>query len=392
MIILILLGFGFIGSNAQVLETDIIPDGSMITKLSSDQYAYTEGPVWYNDSVLLFVDDGIGSPNIFQYNPVGKQISKWPSNSPHCVGLSCDKDGNLIGASSNIIMINKDGQLIKTLASEYNGKPFNNPNDLIADSKGGIYFSDPDFFLTTPPQDKTAVYYIDSIGNVKRVIDDLAKPNGLVLSPDGTKLYVVDTEINYLYSWTVASDGSLSGKSTLAELDTIDGVNNYADGMAIDIHGNIYVATGIGIQVFSPQGDSIALIQVPESPSNCDFGGKDFKTLYITAYKNIYSIDLNHLGYAVSRKTMTDVVNPVLNQPLVEVFPSPVSGFLYIRHNLGKVNSIDIVNMEGKKESILMNKQEGTRIEINTKRLQSGMYLLRLVYPEGIVTKKFIKE
>jgi gluconolactonase len=284
---------------AQDSHTNIVPVGASVNKLSSNQFVFTEGPVWYNDSVLLFVDDGLGSPDIFQYNPVGKQFRKWPGNSAHCTGLSCDKDGYLIGASWNILMINNAGQLIKTLASGYNGKSFNNPNDLIADNKGGVYFSDPDFFLTSPPQDKTAVYYIDSTGNVKRVIE-LAKPNGLVLSPDGSKLYVVETENKYVYSLDVAFDGSVSGKLNLAELQR--GGAPYADGMAVDIYGNIYVASDKGIQVFSPQGAAITTIVVPETPSNCDFGGSDFKTLYITAGANLYSIDLNYPGYAVSRK------------------------------------------------------------------------------------------
>ena len=198
----ILLSFGFLGSNAQVSTTDILPVGSTVKKLSSDQFAYARGAVWYNDSILLFTDDfSSETTNIYQFDPISKQISKWSSNSPHCSGLSLDKDGNLIGASNNVIMMNKAGQVIKTLASEYNGKSFDNPIDLIADNKGGVYFCDPDFFLTTFPQDKTAVYYIDSIGNVKRIIDDLAEPNGPVLSPDGKKLYVLDSANKYVYSW-----------------------------------------------------------------------------------------------------------------------------------------------------------------------------------------------
>ena len=304
--LLILISFGFLGLHSQ---DSIVPAGSIITKLSSNQFQFLEGPVWYNDSVLLFVDDGMfgtGS-DIYKYDPVGNQIIKWPSNSTHCTGLSCDKDGNLIGASFNILMMNKAGQLTKTLASKYNGKPFDNPNDLIADDKGGVYFTDPDFFLTTPPQDKTAIYYIDSTGNVMRVIDDLAEPNGLVLSPDGTKLYAVDAGNKYVYSWDVAPDGSVSGKLSLAELQS--GVGSYADGMAIDINGNIYVATDKGIQVFSPGGVALTIIAVPEKSSNCDFGGPDFKTLYITARKNIYSIDLNYPGYAVSRKGSPNGIN-----------------------------------------------------------------------------------
>lgn len=167
-------------------------------------------------------------------------------------------------------MMNKAGQVTKKLASGYNGKPFDNPNDLIADNKGGVYFSDPDYFLTNPPQDKTAVYCINPAGNVQSAIDDLAKPNGLILSPDGTKLYVVDSEGIHVYSWDVAPDGSVSGKSTFVELQTNNATGG--DGMAIDINGNIYLATEMGIQIFSPQGTAVTTIGIPEMPSNCDFG------------------------------------------------------------------------------------------------------------------------
>ena len=156
----------------------------------------------------------------------------------------------------------------------------------------------------------------------------------------------------------------------------------------------------MGIQVFTPQGVAITTIVVPRKAIDCDFGGKDFKTLYITAYtnlnsnfsSNLYSIDLNYPGYAVSRKNMTGVENSISSQPLVEVYPNPVSGFLYVRHNLGKVNSIDILSMDGKKEAISLGKQDDTVFELNTQKLSSGIFLLRIVYPDGVITRKIVKK
>jgi gluconolactonase len=385
-ILLILFSIGFIGLHAQ---DTIVPPGSTVIKLSSNQFSFLEGPVWYNDSVLLFVEDGMpgtGS-DIYQYDPETLQFIKWPSNSTHCTGLTCDKYGNLIGASFNIIMMNNDGQVIKTLASGYNGIPFINPNDIIADDKGGVYFSDPNFTSSTP----TAIYYIDSTGNVTKVIDDLVKPNGLILSPDGNTLYAVETENKYLYSWDVAPDGSVSDKKILTELQF--GVNSYADGMAIDIKGNIYVAGDLGIQVFSSQGTDITTIALPQHPSNCDFGGSDFKTLYITASTNLYSIDLNYPGYAVSRSTSPNGIGSIPSKSLVEICPNPADDNLYIQNYSGKINSIEILNLDGKTESISSKKEEVTGTEINIQNLKPGMYLLRIVYNnEGMITRKFIKE
>jgi sugar lactone lactonase YvrE/photosystem II stability/assembly factor-like uncharacterized protein len=370
--------------------TDIIPVGSTVKKLSSNQFIYTKGAVWYNDSVLLFADDflpGTG-PNIYQFEPISKQISKWPTNSTHCSGLSLDNNGNLIGASSNILMMNKAGQVIKTLASRYNGKPFDNPIDLIADNKGGVYFCDPDFFLTTFPQDKTAVYYIDSNGNVKRVIDDLAEPNGPVLSPDGAKLYVVDSANKYLYSWDVASDGSVSGKLSLAELQTKGGVNAGAIGEAIDSCGNIYVATEIGIQVFSPQGVAITTIVVPEQPWDCDFGGTDFKTLYITASKNLYSIDLNYPGYAVSRKLTTEVENLSSNKSWIKIYPNPVKNVLHINIS-GNAGMLEAYDITGK--SVFQKEIQESNTTIDVSGLKNGIYLVKVQSDNQQFIKKFVK-
>ncbi len=377
--------------------SNIIPAGSMVKKLSTNQYVFTEGPVWYNDSALLFVDDNLpgSGPDIYQYEPISKQFSKWPAGSTHCTGLSCDKEGNLIGASSNIIMVDKAGQISKTLASGYNGKIFDNPNDLISDNKGGVYFSDPDFFLTNPPQDKTAVYYIDPVGNIIRVIDDVAEPNGLVLSPDGTKLYVDDGNSKYLYSWDVAPDGTVSGKLSLAELQTVSGNVAEADGMAIDIKGNFYVATGIGIQVFSPQGDSIATIVVPEQPSNCDFGGSDFKTLYITARSNLYSIDLNYPGFAVSRVNLTSTEHLIPNQPVVEVYPNPfteIATFEYQLENPEKVK-LRLFDVSGRQVDILLNEQQlgGTHIiNWDASGIPAGIYYYQLQTGNQVKTGKII--
>jgi gluconolactonase len=390
-LLLIFLGSGFWSLQAQNTTTDIIPPGSTVTKLSTNQYIFTEGPVWL-DSVLLFTDDfmpGMGA-DIYQFDPIGKQFIKWPTNAAHCTGLTCDRDGNVIGVSANILMMNKAGQLIKTLATGYNGKPFNNPNDLIADGKGGVYFTDPNFFLTNPPQNVSAIYYIDSTGNVRRAIEDLALPNGLVLSPDGKKLYAVESANKYVYSWDVAPDGSVSGKLILAELQR--GPNPYADGMAVDIHGNIYVATEKGVQVFSPQGTAIATIVVPETPSNCDFGGSDFKTLYITAHANLYSIDLNYPGYAVSRNGLVNSIHSIPMEPTVEIYPNPAGDFLEVHVGSGVIKSIEIAGMDGKMESVDVKISPSSGAWVNTQPLLPGIYLMRLVYDGRLITRRFIKE
>jgi len=302
MVVLTIFVFGQFGVLAQDSHTDIVPNGAVAKKLSSDQFSLTEGPVWYRDSVLLFTtyNSNSNASRIYSYNPIDNKFNIFRNNLK-VNGLTCDRDGNLLACEWRILMLNKAGEVTRSFPDHYNGKGFNSPNDLIADTKGGIYFTDPLIFGQRV-QDKDAVYYIDSTGVVKRVIDDLEKPNGVILSPDGKKLYVGESNTIYVYSYDIAPDGSVSNKSIFAEIQTIDGVAPGSDGLAIDIYGNLYVSINKGIQIFTDQGTYITIILVPNGSLNCDFGGKDFKTLYITQFSNLYSIDLNYPGYAVSGK------------------------------------------------------------------------------------------
>jgi gluconolactonase len=388
------LSFWINGLNAQDSTTDIIPPGSTITKLSSNQFIFIEGPVWYRDSVLLFTDADVNPNKIYRYNPNRNQFSVFRNNSLGCNGLTCDKDGNLLGCEAKrVVMMNDASVVTKVLADLYNGKAFNGPNDLIADDKGGVYFTDPVFFVT-PTQDKEAVYYIDSTGIIMRIIDDLATPNGIILSPDGKKLYVVDSDNKYVYSWDVASDGSISGKTNLAVLQTTGGTASGADGMAIDINGNIYVASEKGIQIFSPQGVAITTIVLPEIPSNCDFGGSDFKTLYITAhmsnfsYSNLYSINLNYPGYAVSRKAQSNGIFIIPDRLSVEIYPNPVQDIINI--NLaGKTGTLEVFDNSGK--SVLLNQIRENSNSIDVSGLKNGTYTVKVLADKQLYSGKFMK-
>jgi gluconolactonase len=385
---ILLLGFCINGLNAQDSTTDIIPSGSTLTKLSSNQFQFLEGPVWYRDSVLLFTDADVNPNKIYRYNPFGNQFSVFRNNSAGCNGLTCDKDGNLLGCESKrVVMMNEAGVVTKILADIYNGNAFNGPNDLIADDKGGVYFTDPVYFVM-PSQDKEAVYYIDSTGNVTRIIDDLLKPNGILLSPGGTKLYVGDANTNYVYSWDVAGDGGVSGKSIFAELETAGGPLAGSDGMAIDINGNIYVASEKGIQIFSSQGAAITTIVLPEIPSNCDFGGADFKTLYITARKNLYSIDLNYPGYAVSRTSQSNGISIFPARPLVEMYPNPVHNIFHINLPV-KTGTLEIFDNSGK--SVLLNQIRENNSAIDVSGLVKGIYFVKVLSDNQMYTGKIVK-
>ncbi len=169
------------------------------------------------------------------------------------------------------------------LADKYKGKKFNSPNDLWIDRKGGIYFTDPRYGRREEmPQDGECVYYLSGDRKqVIRLIDDMVRPNGIIGTADGKRLYVADHGGKKTYVYKINKDGTLSDKHLFAEQGS--------DGMTLDSRGNVYL-TGTEVTVYSTGGEKIASIEVPERPSNVCFGGKDKKTLFITARTSLYSL------------------------------------------------------------------------------------------------------
>jgi len=138
------------------------------------------------------------------------------------------------------------------------------------------------------------VYYVPRTGRAIRVIDNLMRPNGLILSPDLQTLYVADNGAKTIWAYDVQADGSLAGGRTFADMDLA--ASSGGDGMTIDQRGNVYCAGQEHIWIWDPQGRLLSKIAVPEGPANCTFAGPDRKTLYITARQSLYAIDLNVAG------------------------------------------------------------------------------------------------
>lgn len=175
------------------------------------------------------------------------------------------------------------------LADRYLGKRLNSPNDLWLDMEGGIYFTDPRYGNRDGlEQDGEHVYYLKPGGsNPVRVIDDLVRPNGVMGTSDGTRLYVADEGSDQTFVYAINSDGTLSDKRLFA--------SQGSDGMTMDEEGNLYL-TKSSVAVYSPQGNQIASIEVPERPANVCFGGEDRKTLFITAQTSLYAVRMRVRG------------------------------------------------------------------------------------------------
>jgi gluconolactonase len=227
---------------------------------------------------------------------VDGQLSTFLRPSGRANGLCFDGKGNLLACAdenNQLWSIDSAGKA-SVLVRDYQGKLLNGPNDLWLRPDGAIYFTDPfykrSYWKRGPKeQDGEHVYFLPpDRQNLKRVIDDLKQPNGVIGTPDGRTLYVADIGARKTYSYDVQQDGALTGRKLFCELG--------ADGLTIDNEGNVYL-TGRGVIVFDRTGQKIANIEVPEPwTANVCFGGKDQQTLFITASKGLYALRLRVRG------------------------------------------------------------------------------------------------
>ncbi|MFB9865196.1 SMP-30/gluconolactonase/LRE family protein [Rufibacter immobilis] len=208
-----------------------------------------------------------------------------------------DRKGHLIAAADmdNQLWSFDQAAHHTVLVSDYKGKLLNGPNDLWIAPTGAMYVTDPlykrEYWTRNPErqQDGEHVYYLSpDRSRFYRVAEDLVKPNGIVGTPDGKKLYVADAEAGKTYVYTIKGDGSLTDKKLF--------VNMGSDGMTIDHQGNVYL-TGKGVTVFDKEGKQIAHIPIQENwTANVVFGGKDRSTLFITAMGAVYSLRMTVKG------------------------------------------------------------------------------------------------
>lgn len=274
-------------------DQPIVPEGAEVKKLH-DGFAFTEGPARGPDGKIYFTD--IPNERIHVYDPATGELGIFREETGRANGLMFAPSGALYACEGgNRRLTRQFGDQIETLADTYEEKKLNSPNDIAMDGKGGVYFTDPRYGSRDDMElDVEGVYHLPRRGKLKRVVDDLVRPNGLILSLDKRILYVVDNGAKTIWAYDVESDGSLSGGRKFADMDLE--ARGGGDGMTIDQRGNIYCAGQGHIWIWNPKGDVVAKIAVPESPANCTFGGPDGKTLCITARTGVYSIKLNVVG------------------------------------------------------------------------------------------------
>ncbi|NOX54559.1 MAG: SMP-30/gluconolactonase/LRE family protein [Planctomycetes bacterium] len=277
----------FRGTASAESGQNLIAPGSKVVKLAGG-FRFTEGPACDAEGNVYFSD--IPTNRTYVWSVDGK-LSVFRENTGGGNGLYFDAQGNLLvceGKARRVTSVAPDGT-VTVLADRYQGKRFNSPNDLWVDPRGGIYFTDPRYGRQDGLElDGFYVYYITpDRREVRRVIDDLVKPNGIVGTADGRLLYVADAGDSKIYRYRIQPDGSLTDKTLFAPQGS--------DGMTLDERGNLYLTKGT-VAVYSPAGEKILDIKVPEAPANVCFGGKDRKTLFITARKGLYALRMTVRG------------------------------------------------------------------------------------------------
>jgi len=269
-------------------DAGLVAEGAKPKKLAGG-FKFTEGPAEDKAGDIYFSD--IPNSRIHKWDVSEQKLSTFRENSGRANGLYFDKHGQLIaceGGNRRVTSISPKGK-VTVITEKYKGKRYNSPNDLWIAPDGGIYFTDPRYGSQEGREiDGFHVYYISpNRKHVVRVIDDLKKPNGLIGTANGKTLYVADPGAGVTYRYRIQKDGSLAHKTLFCK--------SGSDGMTLDEKNNLYLTSG-SVLVFNPKGKQIATIKFPERPANVTFGGKDNKTLFVTARTGFYSLQMNVAG------------------------------------------------------------------------------------------------
>ena len=266
-----------------------------------------EGPVWIKEGkYLLFSDIHANKRRKYTPGQAGVTVFKEPTNRAN--GLTRDLQGRLLACehdSRRVTRQEADGS-ITVIANSFQGKRLNRPNDVVVKSDGSIYFTDPGANILPDQWDLTfgGVYRVSAdLGSMTLLIDHFVQPNGLCFTPDESQLYVNDTTRAHIRVFDVGSDHALSNGRVFAEAigDGDLAKGELVDGMKLDERGNVYVTGPKGVWIFAPDGEHLGVIEVPENVGNLNWGGDDWRTLFIPASTSVYSVRMkvggNKLGY-----------------------------------------------------------------------------------------------
>lgn len=297
---------------------ELVPPDSRL-EILADGFHWTEGPVWRADSNYVLFSD-IPANTIYKWQegaglsifmrPAGHNGSEPPGEEVGTNGLFFDAEGRLVTADHGdrqIYRLNEPTFTKQPLATHYDGKRLNSPNDLVIARNGNLYFTDPPYGLRglndSPVKelDVNGVYLLRPEGDPILLDDEIAFPNGILLSPNEETLYVAvsDGRSPVLYAYDVETDGTVANKRVFFDASDLasQGKRGAPDGLTVDVHGHIFTTGPGGVLVLSSEGEYLGSIETGQATANVTFGGPDRSVLYITADRYLLRIPVLTTGY-----------------------------------------------------------------------------------------------
>jgi gluconolactonase len=283
---------------------DLVEADAELERIGSG-FTFTEGPLWTNrDGGSLLFSDMPGDTRRRWSKAGGVEVVAHPSNKGN--GLSWDLEGRLLiceHSTSSLIRVEPDGSRT-VLASHWQGKELNSPNDVIVASDGSIVFTDPPYgrwpgFGVEREQelDFQGVYRVTPDGELQLLVDDFQKPNGLCFSQDEKTLWINDTDGGHVRRFSVSSDGSLTGGEVIYQMEGFSLETGIPDGQKLDAAGNIWLSGPGGLHVITSEGALLGRILTPENVGNQAWGGEDWKTLFICTSSTVHTLRTTVAGH-----------------------------------------------------------------------------------------------
>lgn len=281
----------------------ILERGANAERVASG-FQFTEGPAWHPGRKALAFSDIIGNTQYWWSDAQGLGVLRRPSQMAN--GSTWDREGRLLAcehATSRVSRLAADGSC-EIIASHFEGRELNSPNDIVVRRDGSIYFTDPASGRTARygverPQQLgfQGVFRVDAAsGALALVADDFSKPNGLCFSLDESRLFVNDTDRQHIRVFRVLDDGTIAGGEVWADVGGQE--PGVADGMKFDSLGNLYCCGSGGIHVFDPDGERIGIIRTPEVAANFTWAGAFLTELVVTARTSVYRLRTRVPGHA----------------------------------------------------------------------------------------------
>jgi gluconolactonase len=271
---------------------------------------WSEGPVYVPAGRYLLWSD-IPNDRVMRWNESDGSVSVFQSPAMNANGHTLDRQGRVISCEHRgrcVSRIEHDGSRT-VLASHFQGRRLNSPNDVVVKSDHSIWFTDPTYGIDSNYEGDAGaceigasqVYRIDpQSGQVSVVIDHMEKPNGLAFSPDEKFLYVVDTGVSHrpdgprdVRRYALSADGcTVQGTGQLLASASV----GLFDGLRVDVEGNLWLGAGDGVHCLDPEGHLIGKIRVPEVVANVCFGGPKRNRLFICGTQSLYAIYVRTSG------------------------------------------------------------------------------------------------